>query len=105
MIRYARLATPLGTLIATAAGGALTGLYFEGRPHAPRVGADWVEDAAAAPLRACAKQLGEYFDGVRKTFDLPLTPDGSAFQRRYHEILQKSPDALVAHGAVMRLIS
>jgi len=82
MIRYARLATPLGTLIATAAGGALTGLYFEGRPHAPRVGADWVEDAAAAPLRACAKQLGEYFDGVRKTFDLPLTPDGSAFQRR-----------------------
>jgi len=82
MIRYARLATPLGTLLATAAGGALTGLYFEGRPHAPLPGADWVEDAAAAPLRECAKQLREYFDGVRRTFDLPLTPDGSPFQRR-----------------------
>jgi hypothetical protein len=35
-----------------------------------------------------------------------LKPDelGLAFQRRYHEILQKSPDALVAHGAVMRLL-
>jgi methylated-DNA-[protein]-cysteine S-methyltransferase len=82
MIRYARLATPLGTLLATAAGGALTGLYYEGRPHAPQPGADWAEDAAAAPLRECARQLREYFDGVRKTFDLPLTPDGSPFQRR-----------------------
>jgi hypothetical protein len=35
-----------------------------------------------------------------------LKPDelGLAFQRRYHEILQRSPDALVAHGAVMRLL-
>ena len=40
MIRYARLVTPLGTLIATAVGGALTGLYYEGRPHAPAIGAD-----------------------------------------------------------------
>jgi methylated-DNA-[protein]-cysteine S-methyltransferase len=82
MIRYARLVTPLGTLLATAAGGALTGLYYEGRPHAPVIDADWVEDAAAAPMRECAQQLREYFDGVRRTFDLPLTPDGSPFQRR-----------------------
>jgi hypothetical protein len=35
-----------------------------------------------------------------------LKPDdlGLAFQRRYHELLQKSPDALVAHGAVMRAL-
>ena len=35
-----------------------------------------------------------------------LRPDdlGSAFQRRYHELLQRSPDALVAHGAVMRVL-
>ena len=82
MIRYARLVTPLGTLLATAAGGALTGLYYEGRAHAPAIGAGWVEDAGAAPIGECARQLREYFDGVRRTFDLPLTPDGSAFQRR-----------------------
>ena len=35
-----------------------------------------------------------------------LKPDelGSAFQRRYHELLQRSPDALVAHGAVIKLL-
>jgi len=35
-----------------------------------------------------------------------LKPDdlGTAFQRRYHELLQRSPDALVAHGAVIKLL-
>ena len=82
MIRYVRLATPIGTLIATAAGGALTGLYYEGGRHAPEVAPGWVEDASAAPLRECAKQVREYLDGVRKSFDLPLAPEGSEFQRR-----------------------
>ena len=82
MIRYARFATPIGTLLATAAGGALTGLYYEGGRHAPAAGADWIEDANAVPLRECARQLREYLDGVRKSFDVPLAPDGSEFQRR-----------------------
>ena len=34
MIRYARIDTPLGKLLATAEDGRLTGLYFEGKPHA-----------------------------------------------------------------------
>jgi hypothetical protein len=35
-----------------------------------------------------------------------VKPDdlGLAFQRRYHELLQRSPDALVAHGALMALL-
>jgi hypothetical protein len=64
-----------------------------------------------APLTALIVRLDEL-----ETDDVPpeyraeikrlLKPDdlGLAFQRRYHEILQKSPDALVAHGAVMRLL-
>ena len=49
-------------------------------------------DAVPADYKAQVKRL--------------LKPDdlGSAFQRRYHEILQKSPDALVAHGAVMKAL-
>jgi hypothetical protein len=45
---------------------------------------------------------GEYRAQIKRL----LKPDdlGVAFQRRYHELLQKSPDALVAHGAVMRLL-
>ena len=82
MINYARIATPLGTLIATAAGDALTGLYYEGGRHAPKVSKAWVEDCAAAPLRECARQVGEYLAGKRRRFDLPLAPQGSDFQRR-----------------------
>jgi hypothetical protein len=64
-----------------------------------------------APLTAFIVRLDEL-----ESDDLPreykaeikrlLKPDdlGLAFQRRYHEILQKSPDALVAHGAVMRVL-
>ena len=82
MIKYARIITPLGTLFATAAGGALTGLYFEGGRHAPEISNTWVEDCAAAPLRECARQITEYLDGERRRFELPLAPDGSEFQRR-----------------------
>ena len=82
MIKYARFMTPLGTLFATAAGGALTGLYFEGGRHAPEISPAWIEDRDAAPLAECARQVNEYLHGARKSFDLPLAPEGSEFQRR-----------------------
>jgi methylated-DNA-[protein]-cysteine S-methyltransferase len=82
MIRYARFVTPLGTLFATALGGALTGIYFEGGTHAPGISRDWQEDPDAAPLKECARQLGEYLEGKRRCFELPLAPEGSDFQRR-----------------------
>lgn len=82
MIRYARFATPLGTLLATACGGALTGLYFDGERHAPAIRAAWVEDAAAAPFGECRRQLLEYLERARREFDLPLAPEGTEFQRR-----------------------
>ncbi len=82
MIKYARFVTPLGALFATAAGNALTGLYYEGGRHAPEISRAWVEDCAAAPLAECARQLREYLAGRRQAFDLPLAPEGSEFQRR-----------------------
>jgi methylated-DNA-[protein]-cysteine S-methyltransferase len=83
MIRYARFATPLGPMLATARGAALAGLYFEGQRHMPAIGADWVEEQVGAqPFDACRRQIGEYFDGRRRGFELPLEPEGSQFQRR-----------------------
>lgn len=64
-----------------------------------------------APLTALIVRLDEAeSDEVPRDYKVEvkrlLKPDelGLAFQRRYHEILQKSPDALVAHGAVMRVL-
>lgn len=64
-----------------------------------------------APLTALIVRLdelegaalsAEYAGEIRRL----LKPDeaGLAFQRRYHAILQSSPDALVAHGALMRAL-
>ena len=82
MIRYAKFVTPLGTMIATAAGGALTGLYFEGGRHVPAISRTWKEDPAAAPIAECRRQIEQYLEGKRQSFDLPLAPEGTQFQRR-----------------------
>ena len=42
-------------------------------------------------LREAARQLEEYFAGRRRVFDLPLSPRGTAFQRRVWEALQAIP--------------
>ena len=83
MIRYARFETPLGTMLATARDRALVGLYFDGQRHLPAIGADWIEAAAdTQPFAECRKQVDEYFAGKRRSFELPLAPEGSEFQRR-----------------------
>ena len=42
-------------------------------------------------LAKAAGQLREYFSGARKVFDLPLSPDGTAFQKRVWEKLCEIP--------------
>ena len=91
MIRYARLKTPLATLLATAVGKMLTGLYFEGQRHAPQVRKDWKEDPQAAPLGECARQLAAYLAGSRQGFDLPLAPEGTPFQQRVWREIARIP--------------
>jgi methylated-DNA-[protein]-cysteine S-methyltransferase len=42
-------------------------------------------------LAAAVAQLEEYFDGVRTDFELPLDPEGTAFQRQAWHELQRIP--------------
>ncbi|MCE2760033.1 MAG: methylated-DNA--[protein]-cysteine S-methyltransferase [Acetobacteraceae bacterium] len=66
------LHTPLGEVTISEDGGAIVAL-------------DWGRgrDQEATPLlRQARDQLQEYFDGKRLRFDLPLAPEGSAFQKR-----------------------
>jgi methylated-DNA-[protein]-cysteine S-methyltransferase len=66
------LHTPLGEITISEDGDAIVAL-------------DWGRgrDQEATPLlRRAREQLQDYFDGKRLSFDLPLAPHGSAFQRR-----------------------
>ena len=39
------------------------------------------DDASGELLKACEAELGEYFSGKRRAFDLPLAPEGTDFQK------------------------
>ena len=91
MTRFARFTTAFGDVYATADGDALTGIYFLGGRHAPPISGAWSEDRACRLLRDCGRQLGEYFEGRRRGFDLPLAAHGTAFQRRVWDAIAAIP--------------
>jgi methylated-DNA-[protein]-cysteine S-methyltransferase len=64
--------TPLGDIVLTGAGSALTGLSFAGETPPP----GRRDDAALAEP---ARQVREYFAGERTAFDLPLRLHGTDF--------------------------
>jgi methylated-DNA-[protein]-cysteine S-methyltransferase len=84
------------TLVADSA-GALTGLYMEHQRHRPEQHTFGPPDPGPfVPVRA---QLDEYFTGRRTTFDLPLAPHGTAFQRTVWQALLDIPyGATVSYG-------
>jgi methylated-DNA-[protein]-cysteine S-methyltransferase len=52
---------------------------------------DAVHDPGADPLPEVRRQLDEYLAGRRRTFDLPLDPRGTEFQRLCWDALQAIP--------------
>ena len=91
MTRYARFATPLGTVLATEEGGFLTSVDFIDAKYAKPVAKAWVEDPEASPLKECAQQLGEYFAAKRERFELPTLPAGTMFQKRVWREISRVP--------------
>lgn len=58
-----------------------------------------VPPAAAARFADLKAQLGEYFTGGRRTFDIPLAPRGTSFQRAVWNALLAIPyGATVSYG-------
>lgn len=97
--------SPLGRMLVVADDDALCGLYFEGQKHEQRPGADWI-DAPDRPLfDKTRKQLAEYFAGKRIDFDVPLAPQGTAFQHRVWKALRAIPAGeTVSYGSIARTI-
>ena len=56
-------------------------------------------------LRRACDQLEKYFDGTRHEFDLPLAPEGTAFQKRVWKAMRDIPSgATRTYGDIARII-
>lgn len=64
--------SPIGLLTIEETDGAITALRFGGETVSP---------PPTPLLQRAAQQLTEYFDARRRRFDLPLRPQGTAFQQ------------------------
>ena len=79
--------SPIGTLTLVSDGEAITHLEFENNkypaPKFPR-GEDKI-------LQKARKELDDYFAGKLKSFTVPVRPEGTEFQKRAWQALQKIP--------------
>lgn len=76
---YTLMDSPVGELTLTGDGAALTGVYTRGKDEERRnVQQGWVRDDA--PFTEAVRQLGAYFEGRLRDFDLPLAPSGTPWQ-------------------------
>jgi methylated-DNA-[protein]-cysteine S-methyltransferase len=86
---YAVVESPIGDLLLTTDGVALTGLYLESHKGGPERDGHWHRDDAS--LKPAAEQLSAYFAGESRGFDLPLATRGTGFQRRVWDALRAVP--------------
>lgn len=83
--------TPIGTLTLVASTAGLRAvLWPHDDPARVRLG-ERSDNTADPTLATAAVQLGEYLAGSRRSFDLPLDPVGTDFQRSAWEALRQIP--------------
>lgn len=78
--------TPVGSMGIAEEDGRITHVFF-GSSVRPKE----YQREETPVIRECAKQLQEYFAGERRDFDLPLNPEGTAFEREVWEALRTIP--------------
>ena len=86
---YRYLDSPLGDLLLAGDDEALRVVSFPQGSRRRDPDPDWIY--SERPFAEAARQLGAYFAGSLKTFDLPLAPTGTDFQLMVLRELQKIP--------------
>jgi len=88
---YKTIPSPVGRLTLVASDDGLAAILWEhDNPRRVRLGT-LTRDDAHPVLRATETQLGEYFDGRRTAFSLPLAAAGTAFQKQVWAALLTIP--------------
>ena len=103
MILCRRIDSPVGPLMLAADETGLRHIEFRDNRH-PANRADW-HGGDSEILQASEAQLAEYFAGTRTSFDLPLAPQGTAFQLQvWHELARIPFGATISYAQLAQRI-
>jgi len=103
-MNYSYLDTPVGTLLIVGDEQSIHRIEFPDNGKARRPEPGWRE-SARGPVAEASRQLREYFAGRRNEFDLPLTPQGTEFQRTVWDRLQEIPyGETISYGELAKRI-
>jgi methylated-DNA-[protein]-cysteine S-methyltransferase len=86
MVENIKVDSPLGTLRLTSRGDSLVEVSFIDKAETK-----YSNNVNSEVLEQAVTQLNEYFNGKRTAFELPLSPDGTAFQKEIWQALQEIP--------------
>jgi methylated-DNA-[protein]-cysteine S-methyltransferase len=96
-------ASPIGDLLLTSNGEALTGVHMEPHKNDVALTNGWRKDDAL--LAKARGQLRSYFGGEQIEFDLPLSAEGTEFQKRVWAELRRIPyGTTISYGELARRI-
>ena len=105
MISYIEHQSPLGTLLLAASERGLCGLYFDEHKYFDGP-AGWSRNAQHPHLQSAVRQLDDYFNGTRDTFDIALDLRGTPFQQAVWNALQALPyGATTTYQAIAQRIA
>lgn len=103
-MKYARIQSPIGTLLITGDESGLCHIGFGEGKHILHPADDWSESGCVI-LDETEKQLAEYFNGKRTRFDLALNPAGTTFQKEVWRELQQIPyGTTISYGELAKRV-
>src|SRR5262245_20699421 len=102
-LSYSFTETPVGRLLLAGDRAGLQQVEFCAATHRIRLDPGWEEDRA--PFEDAIRQISEYFEGRRKSFDLRLAPAGTPFQQAvWRELLSIPYGTTISYRDLARAI-
>ena len=103
MIYHTFISSPLGNILLTADDHGLTGISFQNGTEAKKPPRGSVESPTT--FEEAERQIGAYFRGALKRFNLPLSPSGTPFQRSVWNALIDIPyGETISYGELAKRI-
>ncbi len=101
---YTSMDSPVGPLLLASDPSGLRLIEFQDARYPEPRDESWV-DRLNPILKQTISELGEYFRGSRREFDIPLAPRGSAFQKKvWNALLDVSYGTVCSYGDIARRI-